>query len=366
MALKLVKILIINAVIIAVTLLLSPFLLILLIYRKYHQNSIIRNNHKRLKDGFNLLEKIKINGIQQWISVRGEKKDNPLLLILHGGPGASMMPYATTFQPLESKFTIIQWDQRGTGKTFGANKQSLLNDTISIKQMHHDTLEVVNYLRHRFGKEKLFVLGHSWGTVLGLNLAYEHPNLLHAYIGVCQFITTKTNEEIGYRETLKIAYDKNNKKAIRALEKINFNDDNLTLNDLRILRNWQFRLNGFGVKKTKLLSIFLRALSAPEYSLLDYVRQIRGFLFLKSQNTFFNEIMKFSMDSKTTFSTPIFLYAGKKDLITPEAPVFEYFQKIEAPSKKYIRFENSGHNLFFDGTEKFIQCVCEVTNLSLT
>src|SRR5690242_10794352 len=138
-------------------------------------------------DGIDLLERVQIGGIDQWIEIRGQSVKNPILLFIHGGPGSAFMPMSRTFQdPWEKYFTVVQWDQRGAGKTYSSNSKEVQRKTINMARMNADTLEVVNYLRKRFGREKIYVLGNSWGSVLRLYLAHEHPELLYAYIGVGQ------------------------------------------------------------------------------------------------------------------------------------------------------------------------------------
>jgi len=342
--------------IIIVVLFFFPLLPGFLVYRKYLRYRISKNRNERLHDGINILESIEIGGIKQWISVRSENKNNPLLLILHGGPGFSMMPYSFIFDSLEADFIIAQWDQRGTGKTYSINKKILSSNSFTLEKMHSDTLEVVNYLRHRFQKDKIFVLGHSWGSVLGLKLAQDHPELLFSYIGAGQLINTKANEKTGYDNTLKIAYEKNHKKAIRSLEELSsFHSNNLSFKELLVLRKWQFHFNGILIKKLTMLSIIMRALSAPEYSLLDYLNLIRGLSSLSKSKTMFTEILNIALDDKTNISTAIFIFGGRKDPLTPSLPVYEYFEKIQAPCKEYIWFENSGHNLFFEEPDKFLK-----------
>lgn len=350
--------------IIIVVLLIFVLLPFFLVYRKYLQYRITKNSNKRLQNGIHLLDPISIGGLKQWISVRGENIENPLLLIIHGGPGVSMMPYSSIFHSLESHFTIVQWDQRGTGKTYAANKKSLFINTITIEQMQSDTLEVVNYLRHRFKKEKIFVLGHSWGSALGLKLVQDHPELLYAYIGVGQFINMKINEKTGYENALKAAHEINNKKSIKALENLPSFQKNalndLTMKEFMVLRKWQFRLNKMSIKKSSFLSIIINALSAPEYSFLDYFSLIRGLLILSKSKTLFTEIMNIALEGKTDISTPVFIFGGRKDPITPSLPVYDYFKKICAPYKEYTWFENSGHNLFFEETDKFMKCLNDI------
>src|SRR5690606_23265637 len=139
-------------------------------------------------------------GIKQWISVRGRDRRNPILLFIHGGPASTEMPVSWLYQsPWEDFFTVVQWDQRGAGKSWTANDDpAAIAKTISIEQMTQDGVELVGYLREKYGKEKIFVLGHSWGTVIGLNIALSHPDWLHAYIGMGQVVNGQENERLGY------------------------------------------------------------------------------------------------------------------------------------------------------------------------
>lgn len=351
--------------IITVILLILTLLPFFLVYRKYHQYKVIKNRNKRLYDGINILEPVNIGGIKQWISVRGENTENPILLVLHGGPFFSMMPFSYIFESLESKFTIVQWDQRGSGKTNRANKHS--SDPIMLNQMQTDAVELVNYLRHRFNKARVIVLGHSWGSVLGLNLAHDHPELIYAYIGTGQLINGMHNEQLGYDKTLEHAYAENNKEAIKELEKlVSFQKnaiDHSSMAEFKILRKWQFKFNPISISKLNWVSITTHFLSEPDYSLIDYFYLFRGVSFLMKSKDLFSKLMSINMEGKTDFSTDIYIFGGKKDPVTDSLLVYQYFQQIHAPYKEYIWFENSGHNLFFEETDKFIQCLCAVNKI---
>lgn len=336
--------------------------------RKYIQIRTIKNRNKRLQDGINILESIRIGGIEQWISVRGEHKENPILLVLHGGPFFSMMPFSYIFEPLESKFTIVQWDQRGTGKTTRSNNH--LSDAITLNQMQTDAVELVNYLRYRFKMEKVFVLGHSWGSVLGLNLAHDYPELIYAYIGTGQLINMTHNEKLGYDNTLKHAYAKNNKQAINELEKlVSFQNNTLnhsSMDEFKILRKWQFKFNPILISKDTWISIITRFLSEPDYSLVDYFYLIRGVSFLMKSKDLFAQLMDINLEDKIDFSTSIYIFGGKKDPVTDSLLAHNYFQKIHAPYKEHVWFENSGHNLFFEETDKFINCLVSRLTTSIS
>src|SRR5580698_2152938 len=152
--------------------------------------SIIAASRKIVSpNGVDELLPLQINGSTQWVSIRGKDRRNPIILFLHGGPGSPTMPADYTFQtPWEDYFTVVQWDQRGTGKTYAANDPAITAATLSMMQMTSDAEEVVRYLMKRYDKKKIFLLGHSWGSALGVQLAQRHPEWFYAYIGVGQVV----------------------------------------------------------------------------------------------------------------------------------------------------------------------------------
>ena len=187
-----------------------------LLYRKYLQHTVAEERAIRSANGIDSLEAVQIGGIEQWIEVRGQNVNNPILLFIHGGPGIAFIPLSGSFQdPWEKYFTVVQWDQRGAGKTYESNDKELQRKTMNISQMEQDTLDVVNYLRNRFRRQKIFVVGHSWGSVLGLWLAHEYPDAIYAYVGVGQLVDMQQNDEIAYRDALQQARMIQNRQAIR-------------------------------------------------------------------------------------------------------------------------------------------------------
>lgn len=250
------------------------------IYRYFAQRNIARSRAIHSSDGIDTVERVSIGGIEQWIEVRGESLKNPILLFIHGGPGTAFTPIARVFQsPWEKYFTVVQWDQRGAGKTYTSNSKDVLRQTMNIERMHADTLEMVNYLRKRFGRDKIFVLGHSWGSILGLQLAHNHPELLYAYIGVGQDTDSWQNEVVLYRDTLAEARRTQNKDAIQQLTSIApYPSPNITFKQIRVMREWSGTLIGPSQADNSwmgLKTIFL----TPEYSLLNDVDWFRGQFF---------------------------------------------------------------------------------------
>src|SRR5580704_15873651 len=184
--------------------------------------AIIANVQKIVSpDGIDTKAAVPINGTMQWITVRGRDLRNPILLFIHGGPAAPEMPTSWTFQnDWEDFFTVVQWDQRGSGKTYAANDPAKVKPTLTVARMEQDTAELMQYLRAKYGKDKIFVIGHSWGTVLGLKLAQEHPEWLYAYIGMGQIIDMRESEQRDYESALASAKADHNQKAIQQLEAI--------------------------------------------------------------------------------------------------------------------------------------------------
>ena len=329
------------------------------IYRFFAQRSIVQGRAIHTPDGIDTLESVSIGGIDQWIEIRGESVKNPILLFVHGGPGAAFMPVGRTFQdPWERYFTVVQWDQRGAGKTYSSNSKEVQRSTMNIERMHADTLEMVNYLRKRFGREKIFLLGHSWGSILGLKLAHDHPELLYAYIGVGQATNAAQNEVVLYKDTMEEALRTQNKDAIQQLTSIApYPTPNITFKQIRIVREWSGALIGpkqSGDAAMGLKTIFL----APEYSLINDLDWIRGQLF--SVDTLLPDLSKVDFaDLGYDYRGPVFFLEGRHDPYTPSSIAKDFFDKMNDPEKHFEWFESSGHFPFLEEPQKFTDALVQ-------
>src|ERR1700737_4822434 len=159
---------------------------------------------------------VKIGGIDQWIQIRGEDRDNPVILFVHGGPGGSTIPMSSGWQPWEKYFTIVQWDQRGTGRTYGETGD-VTAPTMTLERMIQDGIELEEYLRTHFPKDKIVLVGHSWGSFLGTHIVKQRPDLFHAYVGTGQVIGRATFEkafEITIARLQTLAQSANNTAAL--------------------------------------------------------------------------------------------------------------------------------------------------------
>ena len=328
-----------------------------LVYRKYLQHKVAERRAIRSPNGISSLEPVRIGGIDQWIEVRGQNVNNPILLFIHGGPGIAFIPLASAFQtPWEKSFTVVQWDQRGAGKTYASNDKELQRRTMNVPQMEQDTLEVVNYLRNRFQRKKIFVLGHSWGSVLGLWLAHEHPELIYAYVGTGQVVNMEQNDKLGYQDALQEARSRHNEQAVKDLETIApYPPPNFDFRKGAIARFWEGKLLGPPPGPAEFMNL-RRLLSdlvfAPEYSLADDYSFLRGQKL--SLNIFLPQLEKVNLDQLgSDFRVPIFFFEGRQDPFCRPSLIQQYSEALKSPQKEFIWFNNSGHFPFFEEQQKF-------------
>ena len=224
------------------------------------------------------MEKVLIGGVKQSIMIRGENRDNPVLLMIHGGPGQSEIYLSHMVNgPLEKYFTIVNWDQRGAAKSYSMNVKP---EHMTLAQLLADGEEVIQYVRNKLNKpqEKFYLHGHSFGTVLGMLMVKKYPEYFHAYIGTAQVVGLLDNLRTSYDWTLKKAREIGNQKAIDELEQIGRPPFN---NFSKGLWKYSVWLAKFGGKmyNSQGTEIFKGIFSAPEYSLLDKVKFFRGSLF---------------------------------------------------------------------------------------
>jgi len=339
-----------------------------LAYRKYLQHKVAKEGAISSPSGIDSLESVQIGGIDQWIQVRGQNVNNPILLFIHGGPGLGFIPLGRTFQrPWERYFTVVQWDQRGAGKTYASNDRELQRRTMNLPQMEQDTLDIVNYLRHRFQRDKIFVMGHSWGSILGLWLAHQHPELIFAYVGTGQIVATEQNSALLYHDMLQEARNRHNDKATRELEGIApYPPPSADIRKLRIVNQWAGTLLGPPPRAAEnhLESMMQVVVSAPEYSLVDDYEFIRAPEF--SAGVLLPQLMSLDMTKLgLDFQVPIFFFEGRHDPYCRPSLVWEYSQNISAPRKGFIWFENAGHFAFFEPqfTEELVRQVLPLAKI---
>lgn len=191
----------------------------LLAFRAYRQHLNEQAIAIRSPAGIEEAKYVTIGEIEQWIQIRGQDRSNPVILCLHGGPGGTWLPFTTLFLPWEKDFTIVQWDQRGAGKTLESTGPAVAS-TMSIERMAQDGIELAEYLRTHLRKDTIIVLGHSWGSILGTRMVRERPHLFAAYVGTGQVSDMPKSQQWSYDKLLERARTARDGRALETLAEI--------------------------------------------------------------------------------------------------------------------------------------------------
>ena len=299
---------------------------------------------------------VDIGGIPQWITVRGRDRSNPMLLVIHGGPAAPDLPNRYLYEPFWGDyFTVVQWDQRGSGKTFELNDPDQVAATMSRERIIQDAEEVVAHLRRAYGKQKIFVLGHSWGSLVGLSLAQRRPEWLYAYIGVGQIIDMRAGEEISYEWTLGASRRAGNTQAIKELTAIApypEPDGSVPLAKLAIERKWSIAFGGLIHGRASYATLEHTETISPDYSEADFKAIDQGSAF--SLPKLLPDLMSTSFAGLRTLRCPVLMFAGRYDYTTPSVLVKRWFDTVQAPSKRFVWFENSAHMIYEEEPGRFL------------
>ena len=325
-------------------------------FRAYRQHLAAQTLAIRSPAGVQEREFVNIGGIKQWIQIRGEDRDNPVLLFVHGGPGGTTLPISSGWQPWEKHFTVVQWDQRGTGRTFGAGGDALA-PTMTLERMTQDGIELVEYLRTHLHKDKIVLVGHSWGSFLGIRMAKQRPDLFSVYVGTGQVVGRATFEkafELTIARLQESATSAGNREALAELAPI-ASQPALTPQNRLIADKWS---NVLGLPPADGLQLAgaIPPLFMPDVSLLDLYNWRKGAAFSAKYLTGRNGPM-FQSDMAAIgfeFSIPMFFIEGDMDGVTPSEPAEQYFRGVTAPHKEFVRVRGGDHFIPFDRPDEFL------------
>jgi proline iminopeptidase len=289
-------------------------------------------------------ETVKLGGIPQWITVRGKDLNNPLLLYVHGGPGDAIMGVSWSFQrPWEDYFTVVEWDQRASGKTYASNDWQTVQPTMKIDRFVSDAEELVQFLRTKYHKRKIVLLGHSWGTVIATELAHRHPEWFSVYVGTGQVVDTRQSERLGYEETLKEAQAAHNTGAVqdlKALAPYPGTSGPISFDKTMKERKWLVHYGGYTWRNTNDHYEDLMRLS-PDYTDADVKGYEKGDE--KSPRAIWDEFSEVNFWKQNVFRCPVVLLQGSHDLNVSHELVARWFATLQAPEKKLVWFPNSSH-----------------------
>lgn len=297
---------------------------------------------------------LRLGGLDQWVMIRGENLANPLLILLHGGPGFPEMRLFRTFNAaLEQYYTVVYWMQRGTSKSFD---RRMPVSSLTIEQFIADLDELVDLMRNRFGKHKVVLYGHSWGSVLGVLHASRFPEKVAAYVGTGQIGEWSAFETASYAFVLAEAERRGHRKAIRELRAIGLPPHAFW--DMVVERKWITRFVGI-VRGMSLWRFTRITLGGPEASIFD-LHNILQSQFV-TPKVMWQELTAVNLiTTAPSLRMPVFFFLGRHDRVVVPGTSVAYFDVLQAPSKTLIWFEESGHEPPAEEPEKFNGLMAEL------
>jgi len=298
------------------------------------------------ENGIAELEAIPVNGDRQYILVRGEDRAAPILFFLHGGPGMSAMYLGHAFQrPLEKDFVVVHWDQRGAGKSFRPNVDP---SSLRTSQLIEDAEQVIAYIQAKLGQKKVFLIGHSHGSFLGVILASRRPDLLEAYIGIGQMADDATAVQDEFLRG--------------KLSEMDLPAD--TQIDGRNRENLLFATRSELLDATSPLPLIVTGSLAAEYSLFDILNVAKG-PGLYAKHMKYDVVGESQINTIAEFQVPVYFVMGRSDMVTPVSQARAYFDMLSAPRKRWYEFERSAHFPFYEEPERFAEVMREIKSDTL-
>ncbi len=319
-----------------------------LAYRSLSQWRIAASTRIDSPHGIESLEAVELGGVRQWLYLRGQDRDAPVLLFVHGGPGSPEMPLARSFGlRLEEHFVVVHWDQRASGKSA---LETVPPESLTIERYVADAVELIELLRSRFDEQRVYLVGHSWGSLIGTLVARDRPELLHAYVGLGQVVDMRRNEEISHRFVLERARETGNHQAIEELEPLRPPYDH-DLAELMVQRRWLDRFGG-GIHEGSMAPFIVRGTLSPEYSLWELYSTLESMKGLLEQ--LWGQMADVDLIAQAPrLDVPVYFLTGRHDYNTPFELVEEYFEVLEAPHKEIVWFEHSAHSPNLEEPERY-------------
>lgn len=300
------------------------------------------------------METATIGGLPQRLWFRGSSRNNPALVLLHGGPGGSLGALFRRYNAeLERYFLVVTWEQRGAGRSY---QRGIPSASMTVAQFVHDLEEVVELVKARFSQDKVILLAHSWGTILGTLYAHRHPENVAAYLGVGQIANMPKGEQLSYDFALAEATRSGNRRAVAALKRIG--PPPHTLSAMSTERQWVSHFGGNIYTTPTTTDFVLEALQAEEFNLLDLIKLVQGSQF--SAKYLWPEMSRINFtETHLSFEVPVLFLLGRHDRVVPCALAAAYLEQLSAPYKKIVWFEHSAHNPNYEEPKKFNRVVLE-------
>lgn len=297
-------------------------------------------------NGISSLEEIELGRVKQWIFIRGEDKNNPVLIFLHGGPGEPILGISSSRYldaELIKHFTVVHWDQRGAGKSYDNH---IPVHSMSLDSLVEDCHALIDYVRTRFSNEKVFLVGHSDGTQIGLLTAHRYPEIIHAYVGVAQVINDYEQHKISYDfvvEEAEKSRDGGKQNAIKVIGPPPYDSPEQVFEKARYISQYGGFIHENPIKK--MVIFWLGYLASPEYSFAEALNTMRGKGLNFTVDARWEESKRIDFSEEIqSIEIPIYFIMGKYDMITPLVLVEEFYANLNAKNgKQLFILENSAH-----------------------
>ena len=311
------------------------------------------------------VEKLQLGGVEQYIIIRADDTTKPVILFLHGGPGIpEYFIMKKEVKELEKNFVMIYWEQRGAGKSYCKDKRKCNLTTV---QLMEDTRELSALLAHRFKKEKIYIMGHSWGSLLGLLTVEKYPELFFAYMGIGQVSNQYEAEKESLQWVKKRANELNDQRGLKKLHGLVLPEPQADIKEwdhyLRIHRKYLLKYGGTYHQKVSMIKFLKDFIFASEYTLKEKTMLIPSAFY--SLKCLWHDVVMTDLFSKiTTVEVPVYIFQGVYDYQVSYQLAKLYIENLKAPHKEFISFENSAHSPITEEYEKFNKAVIDIVKES--
>lgn len=315
---------------------------------------------------FVINQSVVLNGLEHAVQIKGTDKNNPLLLVIHGGPGCSIMGTSAKYQyPWEEKYTVVNYDQRYVGMT-ALLSGSETKESFSMDDIIEDAHQLCLYLLKEFNKEKLVVFGHSWGSVVGSQLVYNYPELFYGYIGSGQVVNMVKNDQVSFNHIKEEATKRNDKKTLKMINNwVGYpNTDSPKeemLKNLFKLTSIKYKYGYSSVTYPNPRKVYIHSYKEAKRN-IDYPNKAIRYMYNAKPylDIIADDLMKFDLlEYSPNFKVPVLFVFGDNDWQTPYTLTKEYMEKISAPYKAFNLISKSGHSTGLDNKDELAKYLLE-------
>jgi len=345
----------------AVLLLSISAILCLLLISHGKPAPFIDGQGNKLKGSISEKTFIQVGGVKQGMFIRSKSSENPVLLFVHGGPGFPNYYLFEKFNPgLEDYFTVCYWEQRGSGLSYSPE---ISPESMTLEQFTSDAIEVTQYLRERFKKDKIFIMAWSGGTTIALPAVSQAPELFHAYIAMGQITRQRESERIAYEYMMKQLTEQNDQRSVKQLNKydsLRSESDLISFFNSGIRDNLMHKM-GIGTMrnmKSVFRDVFIAVWNCRAYTLREKVSIWKSkLLFLPKTNLKTQALLTDFSATYPEIDVPVYFMCGKYDLTVNTDLTRDYYNRLKAPLKGFYTFSNSAHGPLFEETDRFRQII---------